>query len=189
MNLIDKITATFLIILLFPVWGVLFFLMEFFNKEPFVFKQRRMGKNKKIFTIYKIRTMGVDAEDRRKDLSDLNEAQLPAFKIKDDPRYTPLGRFLSQSSLDESLQLINVLKGEMSLVGPRPLPVEEAKKTPGKYNLRFSVLPGITSSAVIKGNHWLSFHRWMESDLTDIKMKSFSRDWLILFSTFLLVVT
>ncbi|MFA5770294.1 MAG: sugar transferase [Patescibacteria group bacterium] len=147
------------------------------------FKQKRLGKDKKPFFIYKFRTMVKDAENLKYKIQNLNEADGPVFKINDDPRYTKIGRFLAHSGLDEIPQLINVIKGEMAFVGPRPLPVEEANKVPKKYNKRFSVLPGITSLWVVRGAGHSSFKKWMEDDLEYIKNKSFLYDVKIIIQT------
>lgn len=105
-------------------------------------------------------------------LRHLNEADGPVFKIREDPRYTWIGKFLAHAGLDELPQFINVLRGEMSFVGPRPLPVEEAQKIPKKYERRFSVLPGITSPWVVKGAHNLTFDHWMRLDLNYVNRNS-----------------
>lgn len=120
--------------------------------------------------------------------SKFNEADGPAFKIFDDPRLTPIGRILSRTGLDEILQFINIVKGEMSFVGPRPLPVEEAKKIPGKFKLRFSVKPGITSLWIVRGAHKLTFSQWMASDLEYIKKKSFNLNMYIIVMTIKLIL-
>jgi len=147
-----------------------------------------MGKDKKPFWIYKIRTMVEDAENLKSKIQNLNEADGPAFKIYDDPRYTKVGRFLAHTGLDELPQLINIIKGEMSFIGPRPLPVEEAKKIPKKYQKRFSVLPGIGSLWVVRGTNHSSFDKWMALDLEYIKNKSFFYDLKILLLTAWLII-
>ncbi len=151
------------------------------------FKQKRLGKDKKSFTMYKFRTMVDNAEDLKSKIYHLNEADGPVFKIRNDPRYTKVGKFLSHTGLDELPQLINVIKGEMALVGPRPLPVDEAKKIPKKYERRFSVLPGMTSPWIIKGAHRLTFKKWMELDLEYVKNKSIKYDLVVLEKTALTI--
>lgn len=132
--------------------------------------------------------MVIDAENQRQELKNLNEANGPVFKIHNDPRYTKIGRFLSHTGLDELPQLINIIKGEMAFVGPRPLPVAEAKLIPQKYQRRLDVLPGITSPWILQGAHKLSFKEWMESDINYIKNRSLWYDTLILGKSFLLVL-
>lgn len=137
--------------------------------------------------MYKIRTMVEDAETLKEKYRHLNEADDPVFKIYDDPRYTKVGKWLARIGLDELPQLINIIKGEMSFVGPRPLPVEEAIKVPKKYEKRFSVLPGITSPWVVAGTDHSSFERWMERDLEYVKKKSLFYDLKIIIKTAFLI--
>ena len=153
----------------------------------FIFSQKRLGKNRKPFTMYKFRTMILNAEEMKSEYAYLNEFDGPFFKIKNDPRFTKLGKILALTGLDELPQIINLLKGEMRLIGPRPFPVEEAKKIPKKYNRRFTVKPGITGLWVLKGAHKLSFAQWMESDLEYIHKKSFLLNVKIIFGTVLLM--
>jgi lipopolysaccharide/colanic/teichoic acid biosynthesis glycosyltransferase len=185
----SRVLALILFIVLLPLLLTLFFLVKISSKGRFIFKQKRMGKNKRIFILYKIRTMINNAENLKSKVKNLNETDGPVFKIYNDPRYTGIGKFLSHTGLDELPQLINVIKGEMDLVGPRPLPVSEAQQIPKKYQERFSVLPGITSPWVLQGAHKLSFNQWMESDLDYIKNKSLCHDSKILGESFLLVLT
>lgn len=170
-----------------PIWIILYVPVKVTSAGPFLFTQKRMGKGRKIFTMYKIRTMVEGAEELKRKCVHLNEADGPVFKIKDDPRYTRVGKFISRTGLDELPQLINVVKGEMALVGPRPLPVEEALKVPQKHKQRFSVLPGITSPWVVRGAHALGFKRWMELDIAYIRKKSVIYDMYILLLTILLM--
>lgn len=121
-------------------------------------------------------------------LSGLNEADGPVFKIKDDPRFFKIGKFLSHTGLDELPQLINVLKGDMALIGPRPLPVDEAMKIEKKYQKRTDVLPGIISPWVINGHHKMKFDEWMRSDIEYIKNKSFLTDINLVFKAFFLLI-
>ncbi|MBM4177708.1 sugar transferase [Candidatus Gribaldobacteria bacterium] len=182
-----RLTALFLLILFSPLLFIFYLLVKLTSKGPFIFKQKRLGKEKKIFTLYKIRTMVDDAEELKGKCRHLNETDGPVFKIREDPRYTKIGKFLSHTALDELPQLINVIRGEMSFVGSRPLPVEEGLKVPKKYERRFSVLPGITSSWIIKGAHKLTFDQWMRLDLDYVKKKSFCYDIKILSSTVILI--
>ncbi len=184
-----RLLALILFIVLVPFFFILFFLVKITSKSTFLFKQKRAGKNKKSFFIYKFRTMVKNAEDLRSKIYHLNEADGPVFKIYNDPRYTRIGKFLSHTGLDELPQLINIIRGEMNFVGPRPLPINEAQQVPAKYQKRFSVLPGITSSWILQGAHKLSFEEWMESDLAYIKNKTVWYDSVILGKSFLLVLT
>jgi lipopolysaccharide/colanic/teichoic acid biosynthesis glycosyltransferase len=187
--IIKQILSVFLLFFTLPLWIIFYFLIEITSKGPFLFKQKRLGKDKKPFFIYKFRTMAENAENLKSEIYHLNEVDGPVFKIYNDPRYTKIGRFLSHTGLDELPQLINIIKGEMSFVGPRPLPINEARQIPKKYQKRFSVLPGITSPWILQGAHKLSFEEWMESDLVYIKNKSLGYDFMILGKSFLLVLT
>jgi len=146
---------------------------------PVLYLQRRIGKDGKPFLLYKFRTMVVGAEKLQKELRHLNEAEEPAFKIHDDPRFTRIGNFLSHTGLDELPQLINVLKGEMALIGPRPLPVAEAQKLKPWQNERHTVQPGIISPWVLEGHNHKPFDRWMRSDIAYVKKKSFTYDCML----------
>lgn len=153
------------------------------------FSQNRVGEDGRIFRLYKLRTMRVGAEREQEKLQKLNEADGPVFKIRDDPRYTKIGKWLARTGLDELPQIINVLKGEMALVGPRPLPVDEEAKIPSKWRIkRRSVKPGLTSSWVVEGGHNLKFQQWMELDMKDIENKNFIYDFVILVKTLAIVI-
>lgn len=186
-DIIDRILAFIFLLISIPIFLILFILVRLASNGQFIFKQKRMGKNKKIFTMYKIRTMVENADELKKHYINLNEADGPVFKIKEDPRYTKLGKFLSYTGLDELPQLINVLNGDMALVGPRPLPVEEALQIIQKYPERFTVLPGITSTWILEGAHKLSFKQWMALDSAYVKNRSFLFDSYIMAKTIMLV--
>jgi lipopolysaccharide/colanic/teichoic acid biosynthesis glycosyltransferase len=179
----QKALALFLLILSTPIWPFLYTAVKLDSPGPFIFKQKRAGKNRKPFTIYKVRTMVKDAEKLKKKYIKLNEADGPLFKIKNDPRHTKVGRVINHMFLDELPQFFNVIKGDMALVGPRPLPLDEAKRVPKKYIERFSVLPGITSAWVTNGYHSLSSFERLELDLEYVKRKSIKSDSNILIKT------
>jgi len=143
---------------------------------PILFRQTRIGKNGKSFVMYKFRTMVVDAEKRQKKLQKKNEADGPVFKIHSDPRFTRVGRFLSHTGLDELTQIWNVLIGDMALIGPRPLPVYEAKKLTVWQKRRHQIKPGIISPWILYGYHSKPFRGWMKSDFDYMKKKSFTYD-------------
>ena len=184
----QKLIAVILFILSLPLLIIFLFCVKLSSKGPFIFKQKRMGKDKKVFTMYKVRTMVWNAERLKKKYMKFNEIDGPVFKIKDDPRFTGFGKLLSYTGLDELPQLINIIKGEMAFVGPRPLPVIEALKVPKKYQKRFEVLPGVTSPWVLKGQHTLNFSKWMELDLKYIKNRSRVYDIRISLSTAFLIL-
>ncbi len=139
---------------------------------PIIFFQERIGKNGKVFVMCKFRTMFVDAERRQREYKKRNEADGPVFKIHDDPRFTRIGKFLSHTGLDELPQLWNIIRGDMSLFGPRPLPVFEAKKLLSWQKKRQIIKPGIFSPWVLNGYHTKTFTEWMKSDCTYVLDKS-----------------
>ena len=150
-----------------------------------LFSQTRVGRDGNPFTMYKFRTMIPHAEERLEDLLCRNEMDGPAFKIRFDPRITRLGRFLRRSGIDELPQLWNVLRGDMSLVGPRPPLPREAAQYDGRMRKRLSVKPGITCYwQVTPSRNALSFEQWLELDLRYIRERSLRRDWQILLATF-----
>lgn len=186
-RLIDIVVSAFAIIILSPVLVLTAVLVKLTSPGPIFFVQKRLGRNKRMFEIYKFRTMVVDAEKRLKEIEHKNEVSGPVFKIKNDPRVTPLGRFLRKTSIDELPQLFNVLKGDMSLVGPRPLQVRDYElfDTFGQdwQRRRFSVRPGITCLWQIKGRSSIPFEKWMELDLQYIRNWSLWLDLEILAKT------
>jgi len=178
---IDFVGALLLIGVLSPILLIISLLIMATTGRPIFFIQERMGINKRIFRLYKFRTMVADAEQRQTALEEANEADGPVFKIKNDPRITVLGYFLRKTSLDELPQLFNVLKGEMSLVGPRPLPVRDYKGfNQDWHRRRFSVKPGMTCLWQIKGRSALSFEQWMNLDIYYIDHWSLGLDFKIL---------
>lgn len=186
--MLQRLIALILFLLFLPLLAVFYFFVKLTSNGPFIFKQRRMGKNKRIFTMYKVRTMVQNAERLKKRYIKLNEVDGPVFKIKDDPRFTGFGKILSYTGLDELPQLINIIKGEMAFVGPRPLPINEAKKVPQKYQKRFNVLPGVTSPWVLKGQHNLDFKKWMELDVEYTDERSKMYDLRISLATIILII-
>jgi len=180
----DIVVSSVLLLLLSPLFLVIAILIKLSGPGPVFFTQDRIGLCKRQFRMYKFRTMVVNAEQRMRELEHLNEASGPVFKLKDDPRITPLGKLLRQSSLDELPQLINVLKGEMSLVGPRPLPVRDYQGFNQDWQRRrFSVRPGLTCLWQIAGRSSIPFETWMQLDLQYIDRWSFWLDLRILMRT------
>lgn len=184
----ERLTALLLLVLFSPLFLILFFLVKLNSKGPFIFKQKRLGKDKKPFYIYKIRTMVDSAEDLKSKIYHLNEADGPVFKIHNDQRYTKIGKRLAHTGLDELSQLINIIKGEMSFIGPRPLPVDEANKVPKIYERRFSVLPGLSSLWVVKGTDHSNFNKWMELDLEYVEKRNYIYDFKIILKTVWLLI-
>jgi exopolysaccharide biosynthesis polyprenyl glycosylphosphotransferase len=189
-RLIDLVGAVVLLILFAPVLAVISILIKLDSPGSVFFVQERMGYNKRRFRMIKFRTMVADAEARMKEIEHLNEKDGAIFKIKNDPRVTRLGRFLRKSSLDELPQLINVLLGDMSLVGPRPLSIRDAMRLEESWQKRrFSVRPGLTCLWQISGRSDLSFEQWMKLDLEYIDHWSLLLDWWILVRTIPAVLT
>lgn len=181
---IDVIGATILIILLAPVYTVVALLVKLTSDGPILFVQERVGLNKRKFLMLKFRTMVSNAAELQKTLEHLNEASGPVFKMENDPRITPLGSFLRRTSLDELPQLFNVLRGDMSLVGPRPLALRDYKGFEQDWHRRrFSVRPGITCLWQVCGRSSISFQRWMELDMEYINHWSLWLDLKILMRT------
>ncbi len=185
---LDISLSVVLFILFSPLFLITSLLIKITSHGPVFFKQDRVGLNRRRFNMYKFRTMTNDAEQKLIELEHLNEVSGPVFKIKDDPRVTPVGKLLRKTSIDELPQLINVLKGEMSLVGPRPLPVRDYK---GFYQdwhrRRLSVLPGITCLWQVQGRNSIPFKKWMELDLQYIDQWYLWLDFKILLKTILAV--
>jgi exopolysaccharide biosynthesis polyprenyl glycosylphosphotransferase len=162
---LDVAVASFLLLLGLPVVLMIATAIKLSSGGNVLFRQTRCGLNGRSFTLYKFRTMVEDAEERRRELLHLNEMNGPVFKLKADPRVTSLGRFLRRFSLDELPQLWNVLRGDMSLVGPRPPIPEEVAKYERWQRRRLAMKPGMTCLWQISGRNELDFHRWMELDL------------------------
>lgn len=183
-RILDFTISLALVVLLAPVFLIAALIIKLTSPGPIFFAQNRLGLNKRRFKIYKFRTMVPDAEKRIKEIEHLNEVSGPVFKIKNDPRITPVGRFLRKTSIDELPQLFNVLIGDMSLVGPRPLPVRDYEGFSEDWQRRrFSVRPGITCTWQVGGRSSISFEQWMELDLQYIDKWSLWLDFEILLKT------
>ncbi len=181
-NLLDRFVAALGLLLFSPVMVAIAIGIKAGDKGPVFFRQSRVGREGKIFRVWKFRTMYVDAEERRATLVDHNESDGLLFKIKNDPRITPFGRFLRASSLDELPQLINVLLGDMSLVGPRPLPAEDGDYL-GDVRRRLLVRPGITGLWQVSGRSELSWDDAVRLDLYYVDNWSLTFDLTIMWKT------
>ncbi len=168
--------------ILLPIMMLIALAIKFDDGGPVFFVQERVGLKKHLFPMIKFRTMVVDAESRLKEIEHLNEMEGPIFKIANDPRITRVGRFLRKTSLDELPQLFNVIRGEMSLVGPRPMSIRDVDLfDKGIQRKRFSVKPGITCIWQVSGRNQLPFEKWLELDLQYIDTWSLSQDiWILL---------
>jgi exopolysaccharide biosynthesis polyprenyl glycosylphosphotransferase len=183
-RVLDVAGAVLLLVLLAPVMLLVAVGIKVSSPGPVVFSQQRYGLNKRRFGMYKFRTMVPDAEQLQAQLEDRNEATGPVFKIAHDPRVTPLGRFLRRTSIDELPQLWNVVRGEMSLVGPRPLPIRDVVRFTRPTDMRrFSVPPGLTCLWQVSGRSQLGFNQWIEMDLQYIDGWSLGLDLQILAKT------
>jgi len=181
---IDCVVSAVLLLLLAPLFAVVSLLVKFSCEGPVFFRQTRVGLNKRLFTMYKFRTMIADAEKVQDKLLAMNEMSGPVFKMKDDPRITPLGKFLRKTSIDELPQLFNVLMGEMSLVGPRAMSLRDYQLfDKDVHRRRFSVKPGITCLWQVNGRSSIPFEQWMELDLQYIDKWSLWLDLKILAQT------
>jgi exopolysaccharide biosynthesis polyprenyl glycosylphosphotransferase len=180
----DLMLAVPLFLASLPIFVGTALLIKATSPGPIFFTQQRVGFNKRRFTLYKFRTMEVGAEAKLNELEHLNESQGPTFKITNDPRVTRLGKLLRSTSIDELPQLINVIKGEMSLVGPRPLPLRDVERfEEDRHRKRFSVLPGLTGLWQVSGRSSVSFDRWIDLDLEYIDQWSLGLDLKILMRT------
>ncbi len=182
-RVIDVIASSIVLIFLPPLFAVVIILIKTTSKGPIFFKQQRVGYNGRLFTCLKFRTMIENAEILKGTLTASNEMDGPVFKIKDDPRITKVGRFLRKTSIDELPQLINVLVGDMSLVGPRPPVPGEVTQYDLTDRRRLSMRPGITCIWQVSGRNVISFEKWMELDRQYIDQWSLWLDMKILAKT------
>ncbi|PZG16316.1 UDP-phosphate galactose phosphotransferase [Micromonospora craterilacus] len=181
----DRVSALLLLILATPLLLVIALLVRFAPSAggPVIFRQERVGRNGRLFVIYKFRTMYVDAEDRLAELLHRNEHDGGLFKIRDDPRVTPVGHWLRRFSLDEIPQLVNVVKGDMSLVGPRPPLAREVANYPPDMRRRLVVKPGLTGLWQVSGRSDLSWEESIRLDLSYVENWSLTMDLTILLRT------
>jgi lipopolysaccharide/colanic/teichoic acid biosynthesis glycosyltransferase len=171
------------LLLLSPLLTVVAVAVKLTSAGPVLFTQKRTGAGGRTFVLYKFRSMYVDAEGRKAELMTLNEQDGPAFKIRKDPRVTWLGRWLRSTSLDELPQLWNVLKGDMSLVGPRPLPCNESAACTIWQKRRLDVTPGLTCIWQVEGRSSVSFNEWIRMDLQYLEERSLKADLKLLART------
>ncbi|MCB9477009.1 MAG: sugar transferase [Deltaproteobacteria bacterium] len=182
-GLMDRTLAGLGLLVLSPLFVVVATLIKITSRGPVFFKQVRCGLNGRLFTMFKFRTMVENAEQLREELMRYNEMTGPVFKMKGDPRITPIGRWLRKYSLDELPQLMNVFKGEMSLVGPRPPIPEEVQQYKRWQRRRLSMRPGLTCFWQIAGRNEVNFDEWMRLDLKYIDNWSLKLDFIILGKT------
>lgn len=180
---VDIVGGTIGLVLSLPVLVVAALAVKLSSPGPVFFRQEREGYGGKRFTMWKLRSMQVDAEYRKSSLRELSEQDGPAFKMKKDPRTTTVGRFLRWTSMDELPQFWNVLKGDMSLVGPRPLPTEESFSCEGWQRRRLHVMPGMTCTWQVSERGNVSFDEWVRMDLRYAKKQGLLADLRLIFLT------
>nr|WP_308779719.1 sugar transferase [uncultured Clostridium sp.] len=183
-KIIDFSLSAVALVILSPLLLIVAILIKLESNGPVIFSQKRVGLNGKEFKMYKFRSMVVNAEELKEKLAKQNEMSGPMFKMKDDPRVTKIGKFIRKTSIDELPQLINILKGDMSLVGPRPsLPKEVAEFEPWMLE-RLNVKPGLTCYWQVSGRNNIDFIEWMKLDLKYVKDRSFLLDLKLIIKTF-----
>ncbi|WP_308462451.1 sugar transferase [Clostridium weizhouense] len=181
---IDIVCSLLGLIVLSPLLLIVAACIKLESKGPIIFKQKRVGINGIIFDMYKFRSMVVNAEELKKKLRDRNEMSGPMFKMKNDPRVTKIGKFIRKTSIDELPQLLNVLKGEMSLVGPRPSLENEVVHFEDWMKKRFYVKPGLTCYWQVSGRNDIGFKEWMALDVKYVEERSTLIDIKLIFKTF-----
>jgi exopolysaccharide biosynthesis polyprenyl glycosylphosphotransferase len=182
-RVVDLVMALVLSVVLSPVFALVALAIRLTSRASILYRQTRCGLGGRKFTLYKFRSMRPDADLQLRELMPLNEVDGPVFKIRNDPRCTRVGRFMRKFSLDELPQLINILKGDMSFVGPRPPLPEEVERYERWQRRRLRMQPGLTCLWALEGRNKLNFRRWMELDLQYIDTWSLGLDWRILLRT------
>ena len=180
---IDVIVAGVGLILLSPIITIVACAIKLTSKGPIFFLQKRVGKNGELFNMYKFRSMVVNAEELKEKLKHKNEMSGPMFKMKDDPRVTKVGKFIRKTSLDELPQLWNVLKGDMSLVGPRPSLPKEVEQFDSWMFKRLTVRPGLTCYWQVSGRNNIDFEDWMKLDVKYVEERNLWIDIKLIFKT------
>lgn len=183
-RIIDIVGSLCGLVILSPILIIVGVLIKLESKGPIVFVQKRVGKNGKEFDMYKLRSMIVNAEEIKEKLKEQNEMSGPMFKMKDDPRITKIGKFIRKTSIDELPQLLNVLKGNMSLVGPRPSLPHEVKEFDSWMLRRLDVKPGLTCYWQVMGRNNIDFEDWMKLDVKYVNERSLWLDIKLIFKTF-----
>ena len=181
---LDIILSLIGLIIASPIFLIVGLCIKLDSKGPIFFSQKRIGLKGKKFNMYKFRSMIINAEELKEGLKDKNEMSGPMFKMKDDPRITKVGRFIRKTSIDELPQLINVLKGEMSLVGPRPSLPNEVNEFEAWMLKRLDVKPGLTCYWQVMGRNKIEFKEWMKLDIKFVNERNIWIDIKLIFKTF-----
>lgn len=177
------------LVVLSPLLLVIAILIYLEDKGPVIYSQTRIGKDGRAFKLYKFRSMCVDADEKLKDLQELNERDGPVFKIKNDPRVTKVGKFIRKTCIDELPQLVNIIKGDMSIVGPRPPLPNEVEQYNSYQKQRLLVVPGLTCYWQIQKGEETTFDEWVELDLKYIKERSILLDFRLILLTFKVILS
>lgn len=177
------------LVVLSPLLLVIAILIYLEDKGPVIYSQTRIGKDGRAFKLYKFRSMCVDADEKLKDLQKLNERDGPVFKIRDDPRVTKTGKFIRKTCIDELPQLVNIIKGDMSIVGPRPPLPNEVEQYNSYQKQRLLVVPGLTCYWQIQKGEETTFDEWVELDLKYIKERSILLDFRLILLTFKVILS
>jgi exopolysaccharide biosynthesis polyprenyl glycosylphosphotransferase len=188
-RLFDIVASALALWLLLPLFVVVVALIKLTSRGPVFFRQTRVGLHGRTFNMLKFRSMVVNAESLKASLAAQNEQAGPVFKMRRDPRVTSIGRFIRKYSIDELPQLINVLRGDMSVVGPRPPVPDELSKYEAWQRRRLSVRPGLTCIWQVSGRNQISFEDWMLLDMQYIDHWSLARDFQLIFRTIPVVIT
>lgn len=183
-RLMDIFCSLGALIVLFPLLLLVSILIKTESEGTVIFSQDRVGKNGETFKMYKFRSMVVNAEELKEKLMDKNERSGPMFKIKDDPRVTKIGKFIRRTSIDELPQLINILKGHMSVVGPRPSLPSEVEQFEDWMMERMNVRPGLTCYWQVSGRNDIQFKEWMKLDIRYVRERNIIVDMKLILKTF-----
>jgi lipopolysaccharide/colanic/teichoic acid biosynthesis glycosyltransferase len=182
-RLFDLFLSLCVLILGWPVFLGISFAIFILNGWPIIFIQQRAGQHHQPFPLFKFRTMKVNAEKSKKSLWKQNEAPFPMFKMTEDPRYTRLGKLLSRTGLDELPQFLNIFLGQMSIVGPRPLPLTEARQLDSSWDFRYQVKPGIISEWAVSKTRYGSLREWKKLEKLTLALGSLQYDFRLLHRT------
>lgn len=186
-RIIDIICSLVGLIVLMPLLLIVAIIIKIESKGPIIFEQDRVGKDGKVFKMYKFRSMVVNAEELKEKLISMNERTGPMFKIKNDPRITGIGKIIRKTSIDELPQLINILKGEMSIVGPRPSLPKEVTQFDNWMLRRLDVKPGLTCYWQVEGRNHIEFTEWMKLDVKYVNERNLVIDIRLIFKTLFVI--
>jgi len=185
---VDIVCSLIGLLVLMPILVIVAILIRTESRGSIFFSQDRVGKDGVVFKMYKFRSMVINAEELKVKLANKNERTGPMFKIKNDPRMTKVGRFIRKTSIDELPQLVNILKGEMSIVGPRPSLLREVNEFDEWMLKRLNVKPGLTCYWQVSGRNDIGFNEWMELDIKYVKERNILIDAKLILKTFIVLI-